>query len=137
MAMVTLFHGSQTDNIDTLEPRNRYVPGGDNAPPPAIYATDLPAYASAHAFPWSTDEGVDLYLEEGRVILEVPKILEERLKKPIFIYTVPAKTFTAVTSDLMGHNFRSMQPVKCIARQRFETVTNAVTFFGGIVKIKI
>lgn len=134
--MVTLFHGSQTDNIVALEPRNRYVPGGDTAPPPAIYATDLPAYASAHAFPWATEEGVDLYLEEGRVILEVPKILEERLKKPIFIYTVPAKTFTAVTSDSMGHNFRSTEPVKCIAKQRFESVTEAVTSFGGTVRIK-
>lgn len=134
--MVSLFHGTQTDNIHTLEPRNRYVPGGESASPPAVYATDLPAYAAAHAFPWSTDEGVDLYLEEERVILEVPKILEERLKKPIFIYTVPAQTFTAVTSDAMGHNFRSTRPVQCVAKQCFASVTEAVTSLGGVVRIK-
>lgn len=134
--MAIFFHGSHTDNIATLEPRYRYVPGGDTAPPPAVYATDIPAYAAAHAFPWSTDEGVDLYLLEGRVMLEVPKSLEGRLKEPIFIYTVPATTFSAVTSDEMGHNFRSTQPVQCIAKQRFESVTEAVTSLGGIVKVK-
>lgn len=134
--MVTLFHGSSTDNITTLEPRTRYVPAGDTASPPSVYATDIPAYASAHAFDWETKDGVDLYLEEGRVILIVPKILEERLKKPIFIYTVPAITFTAVTSDSMGHNFRSTEPVKCVAKQRFESVTEAITSLGGIIKIK-
>ncbi len=136
MATITLFHGTQTDNIEILEPRKRYVPGNDAAPPPAIYATDDGAYASAHAFPWATAEGVDLHFEDSRVVLVVPKVLEERMNKPIFIYTVPADTFQEVTSDPVGHNFRSTESVKCLAKKRFETVTEAVTFFGGTVKLK-
>jgi hypothetical protein len=131
-----LFHGTQTDNIEVLEPRERYVPGTDTAPRPAIYATDVAAYASAHAFPWATAEGVNLYFEQERVVLIVPKALEERLNKPIFIYEVPGDTFQPVTSDELGHNFRSVSPVKCLAKRRFETVTQAITFFGGTVTIK-
>jgi hypothetical protein len=136
MAAITLFHGTQTDNIEVLEPRERYYPGTDTAPRPAIYATDVPAYASAHAFPWATAEGVDLHFEENRVVLEVPKALEERLNKPIFIYTVPGDTFQAVIEDTMGHNFRSTERVRCLAKTRFETVTEAVTSYGGTVIIK-
>ncbi len=136
MTPVTLFHGTQTDNIQTLEPRKRFVPGNDTVTPSAIYATDDPAYASAHAFPWVTAEGVDLYFEENKVVLEVPKNLEERLNKPIFIYEVAGTTFEAVTSDSLGHNFRSVQSVKCLSKRRFETVIEAVATFGGRVTIK-
>ncbi len=136
MAAITLFHGSQTDNIDIFEPRQRYVPGNDKAPRPAIYATDDPAYASAHAFPWATAEGVDLHFENNRVVLMVPKALEERLNKPIFIYTLPGDTFQPVTEDPIGHNFRSTERVKYLAKTRFETVFEAVTSFGGTVIVK-
>jgi hypothetical protein len=136
MAFITLFHGSQTDNIETLEPRKRFVPSNDTAPLAAIYASDHPAYAAAHAFPWFTAEGVNLYFDRKFVVLEVPKMIEERLKQPIFIYTVPANTFEPVASDAVGHNFRSLKPVKCLAKRRFETVIDAVTTFGGTVTIK-
>lgn len=136
MAINILFHGSQTDNIEILEPRKRFVLGKDLSSPFAIYATDHPAYAAAHAFPWATTEGVNLYFNRQQVILEVPKAIEERLKKPIFIYTVPAETFEVVTCDALGHNFRSVKPVRCVAKRRFETVIEAVTSFGGTVTIQ-
>ncbi len=136
MATITLYHGTQTDNIDVLEPRQRYYPGTDTAPRPAIYATDVQAYAAAHAFPWATEEGVDLHFEENQVVLEVPKALEDRLNKPIFIYTIPGDTFQAVTEDEMGHNFRSTERVKCLAKKQFATVIEAVTSLGGTVIIK-
>jgi len=136
MVSTVLFHGSQTDNIEMLEPRKRFVPGTDPSSPFAIYATDHPAYAAAHAFPWATAEGVNLYFNRQQVILEVPKAIEERLKGPIFIYTVPAQTFEVVASDALGHNFRSVKPVQCLAKRRFETVIEAVTSFGGTVTIQ-
>lgn len=136
MTSITLYHGSQTDNITTLEPRKRFIPGNDTAPPAAIYASDHPAYAAAHAFPWATAEGVNLYFDRQQVMLEIPKSLEERLNRPIFIYTVPANTFEPVASDAVGHNFRSVKPVTCLAKRRFETVIDAVTTFGGTVTIK-
>lgn len=136
MASIVLFHGSQTDNIEMLVPQKRFVPGNDTAPPSAIYASDHPAYAAAHAFPWITSEGVNLYFDRKLVVLEVPKNIEERLKKPIFVYTVPADTFEIVASDAVGHNFRSIKPVRCLAKRRFETVIDAVTTFGGTVTIK-
>lgn len=136
MASLTLFHGSQTDNIKTLEPRKCFVPSNDTAPPAAVYASDDPAYAAAHAFPWVTAEGVNLYFDRKLVVLEIPKSIEERLKRPVFIYTVPADTFEPVASDAVGHNFRSVKPVTCLAERRFETVIDAVTTFGGTVTIK-
>jgi hypothetical protein len=136
MAAIALFHGTQTDNIEFLEPRQRYVPGTDTAPRPAIYATDDPAYASAHAFPWATAEGVDLHFEQNRVVLVVPQALKDRLNKPIFIYTVPGDTFQTVFEDSLGHNFRSTERVKCLAKTRFETVIEAVASYGGTVIVK-
>jgi hypothetical protein len=136
MASITFYHGSQTDNIRTLEPRKRFVPSHETAPPAAIYASDHPAYAAAHAFHWTTAEGVRLYFDRLQVMLEVPKSLEERLHRPIFIYTVLADTFEPVASDRVGHNFRSVKPVNCLAKRRFETVIDAVTTFGGTVTIK-
>jgi hypothetical protein len=136
-AIGSYYHSSQTDDIDTLEPRSRYTPGGDKAPPSSVYATDDPAYAATHAFPWATEEGVNLYYDDsGHVKLEVPASIQDRLKQPVFIYEVSSKTFEAVTSDEMGHNFRSVVPVKCLAKRRFENVIAAVTCYGGTVEIK-
>lgn len=61
-----LYHGTLTDNIELLEPRLRYTPGEEEDSPAGIYATDDPAFAAAHAFPWSSLEGIDLHYE-GRI----------------------------------------------------------------------
>jgi hypothetical protein len=135
MASISLYHGSPADNIETLEPRKGYVPGNDDAPPPAVYATDIPALAAAHAWRWSSNDGVDLYLDEGRVVLIVPKRLEERLKNPVFIYEVPAAKFQVVACDDFGHNFRTTEPVKCLAKRRFENVADAISSLGGRVEL--
>ena len=57
--MEYLYHGSTTQNIKRLEPRIRYTPAG-KIDYSAIYASPLAAYAAAHSFPWSSNEGVDL-----------------------------------------------------------------------------
>ncbi len=142
MNLNILFHGSQTDNIGALEPRRRYIPGNEEGAPEGTYATDNPAYAAAHSFPWSSDEGVYLCFERdeenGReyVLLEVPKEIEARMQQPVYIYTVKSDSFSPVVSDLVGHNYRSVESVDCIAKQVFESVTQAVEFHGGRVIIK-
>lgn len=142
MNLNVLFHGSQTDNIGALEPRQRYTPGNEKGSPAGIYVTDNPAYAAAHSFPWSSDEGVDLYFERGEengreyVVLEVPKEIETRMQQPVYIYTVKPDSFSPVVSDPVGHNYRSVESVDCIAKQVFESVTQAVEFHGGRVIIK-
>lgn len=70
------------------------------------------------------------------VVLEVPKNIEERLNQPIFIYHISSERFELLNIPPYGHNYRSLEPVKCIAKQRFETVIEAITHFGGTVKIK-
>lgn len=60
------YHGSSTDGINRLEPRLRYTPGEELDSPASIYASDLPAFAAAHSFPWSSDEGIDLYQDNCR-----------------------------------------------------------------------
>lgn len=141
-ALTCLFHGSQTDSIETLEPRKRYTPGTEVNSPAGIYATNDPAYAAAHAFPWSSSEGIDLYYGSDddetpeHVILEIPQSLEPRLKQPIFIYEVSPENFELLSIPPYGHNYRSLEPAKCIAKQRFETVVEAMNYYGGTVKIK-
>lgn len=137
----SLYHGSQADNIEMLEPRKRYTPG-EIPNSPAIYASDDPAFAAAHAFPWSSSEGIDLYYdhEDGdvkeHVVLEVPEHLLSRLEKPVFIYQVSSEKFESLNIPPYGHNYRSLEATKCIAKQRFDTVIEAIHYFGGTVKIK-
>lgn len=51
-----LYHGSPEGNIKKFELRKNTTPGilGENVKP-AIYATDILAYAVAFGFPWSTN----------------------------------------------------------------------------------
>ena len=66
-----LYHGSSTADITTFIPHIRSTPivHKDN-PKPAIYATDDKAYAAAHAFLWSSDEGFDTYYKDGNIVLQ-------------------------------------------------------------------
>lgn len=141
LAFLKLYHGSQTDNIEVLEPRTRYTPGTEKDSPAGIYASEDPAFAAAHAFPWSSAEGVNLYYDSDEnnssqhVILEVPKSVEARLEQPIIIYEVDAKNFELLNIPPAGHNFRSLEAVKCLAKKRFENVKEAVQHYGGVVRI--
>lgn len=141
MLSLCLYHGSITGNIATLEPRKRYVPGNEKNSPECIYATDDPAFAAAHAFPWTSSEGIDLYYyteDEGveRVYLEIPITLCERLNRPVFIYTLNSKNFTWVQEEVVGRTYRSLEAVQCLSSQRFDTVKEAVETLGGKVIIK-
>ncbi len=86
-----LYHGSTIQNLKVLEPRKRFTPGEDFQEA-VIYATPVPAYAAAHAFPWSSDEGFDLETNDN-IELIVPSSRKERLGIPISIYKVSADSF--------------------------------------------
>lgn len=136
----TLYHGSITENINRLEPRQRFTPGNEQNAPEAIYATDDPAFAAAHAFPWASTEGINLYydedeLNEGRpcVHIEVPSALFERLNQPVTLYTLGSKTFSWVEEEVVGRTYRSLEAVQTLGAQRFNTVTEAIETYGGKV----
>lgn len=135
-----LYHGSSTPGIEILEPRKRYTPGYEQNSPEGIYASDDPAFAAAHAWEWSSNEGILLYYEEDEtqegftyVHLEVPSNIYERLNQTIYIYTLDSRSFTWLKDDVVGRSFRSLESVKCLSCQHFSTVVEAVETFGGKV----
>ena len=81
----TLYHGSATPALTEIEPRSRFIPVGVSEPhlPALVYASDVPAFAAARAFPWSTDEGFELSVSGvGLVTLSVPPQHQHRLQCP-------------------------------------------------------
>lgn len=130
------YHGSSTDGIERLEPRRRYTPGEEFNSPASIYASDLPAFAAAHSFPWATEEGVDLYVDGSVVTIEIPRTLLDRLQQSTYIYTVDATEFSPVESESTGHTFRSTKSVDCLEKTSFKTVIEAIDHYGGRVVIK-
>lgn len=129
------YHGSATDGIECLEPKLRYTPGNELASPPSVYASDLPAFAAAHSFPWSSSEGIQLYVEGTTVIMEISTKIYERLQRKVYIYTVDSSLFSRVESELTGHTFRATIPVECLEKQSFQSVVEAIEYYGGQVVI--
>ena len=73
--MKPIYHGTTKKDLTVIKPFKRYTPGGEDLAdviPPRIYATYEPAYAVAHSFPWSSDDGVDIVVEDGLVAVIVP-----------------------------------------------------------------
>jgi hypothetical protein len=133
----TLYHGTSVAGIEELEPRRRFTPGalGMDAPP-AIYATDDPAYAAAQAFPWSSAEGFDLRYVEGVVVLTVPGEHAPRLEQPICVYELPATSFELLPQVApRGRNYRSLRAVRPISVQAFPTVRAGIERYGGQVRL--
>ncbi len=133
MAINLLFYGSWKGDIEVLKPRQLFFPDTETTSP-AVYATDSQAYAVGRAFAWSARQDVELGFEENRFVLKVPQILEEQLRKPIFLYAVPSDKFQVIEKS--EHDFRATEPVQCLARAWFPTVIDAVVFTGGIVIVK-
>jgi len=128
-----VYHGSSVE-IAELEPRERFTPaeGVGNR----VYASDLPAFAAAHSFPWHSGEGVELDVDEGTAILRVPTRLKERLMVPVFIYTMPSESFNWVPEESTGHTLGTSMSVRPTNVERFNTVEDAITHFGGQVIYK-
>jgi diadenosine tetraphosphate (Ap4A) HIT family hydrolase len=131
-----LYHGSSTDDIERLEPSLRYTPGEELDSPASIYASDLPAFAAAHSFPWSSDEGIDLYVDGTIVTLEILETHFDRLQKATYIYLVADNQFSLLECESSGHTFRTTQPVDCLQKISFPSVVEAIEHYGGRVIIQ-
>ena len=127
-----LYHGSNVPNIETIEPRKRYTPGGQNVPE-RIYAGDLPAFAAAHSFPWGSNEGFDLSTENGKVIFRVPNKFKDRLMQKVYLYKVSSDKFEWTTGEGAGHTYHSQEATKPSDIEEFDSVQEAIEHFGGDV----
>jgi hypothetical protein len=127
--MKYLYHGSTIQDIKRLEPRKRYTPQG-KVDYSAIYATPLQAYAAAHSFPWSTDEGVELDVNENVVNLAIPKSFKERLQVPISIYKLSSEGFEHTEEELTGYTWHTVNPVEVIEEVKYASVEIALKELG-------
>ncbi|HEY1037122.1 MAG TPA: hypothetical protein VGE62_00905 [Candidatus Paceibacterota bacterium] len=128
--MEYLYHGSTIQGLKTLEPRKRHTPSSA-MDYEAIYATPLPAYAAAHSFSWSTDEGVDLNVFSGKdVSLVVPANFKERLQVPISIYKLPADGFEHTADETTGHAWHTKKPTAVLEEVVYPSVEAALAELG-------
>jgi len=91
----------------------------------------LPAYAAAHSFPWSTDEGVGLDVGENSVDLSIPKSLKERLQVPISIYKLSSEGFEHTEEELTGYTWHTVNPVEVIEEVKYPSVEIALKELGA------
>ena len=130
-----LFHGSTVQNLKLLKPVKRYTPDG-KIDYEAIYATPLPAYAAVHAFPWGSNEGFDLDVINGIVEFVVPIEHKTRLNVPVSIYTISLDGFEFTKEEIVGYTWHSVKEVKVIKEEVYNSVIDAVSKFGGVIKYK-
>jgi ABC-type dipeptide/oligopeptide/nickel transport system ATPase component len=124
-----LYHGSTTSGIKVLEPSHRYSPAG-KIEYNAIYATPMKAYAAAHSFPWSSDEGVNLDVVEGKVIFAVPQNFRERLQVPISIYKVSLENFVHTKEEETGRTWHTTQATPVLEEEKYKSVAIALQKLG-------
>lgn len=131
-----LYHGTNLPNIKEFEPRKRLIPGGDKGDVPTrVYAGDNPAFAAAFSFPWSTDDGFELSVDDaGKVIFNVPIKFKDRLNQPVYLYKMSSGQFKPTNGEGVGHSYHTENKVKPIEAQTFKSVQAAIENFGGVVK---
>ncbi len=127
----SLYHGSTQEIAGEIEPRNRFTPAEGMGT--RVYASDLPAFAVGHAFPWHSGEGIDLSINNGKVTLTVPIQYKERLVIPVFIYKISSENFRVTAEEQTGHTFDSDSPIKTESRESFPDIKTAMEHFGGTV----
>lgn len=131
-----LYHGTDLPNIEEFEPRKRLIPGGDKGDVSArVYAGDNPAFAAAFSFPWSTDDGFELSVDDaGKVIFNVPIKFKDRLNQLVYLYKMSSDQFKPTSGEGTGHSYHTENKVKPIEVQTFKSVQAAIENFGGVVK---
>lgn len=132
-----IYHGTVQQGLKTIKPFKRYTPGGADIAdsiPPRIYATFEPAYAVAHSFPWSTDDGVDIAIKAGVVTILIPEHKRSVLEQPVCIYSLPSDTFVFTKEEETGLTYHSDTEVTVIRSQCFGSVSEAMENFGGKIK---
>lgn len=130
--MEFLYHGSITQDLKVLEPRKRYTPAG-KIEYSAVYATPLSAYAAAHAFPWSSDEGFDIDFD-SELVLIVPKEYRARLNVPISIYKVSSRGFQITSEEETGQTWHTTKPVDVLEELKYKSVEEALFQLGGKIR---
>lgn len=135
--MKPIFHGTIKKDLTLIKPFKRYTPGGEalaDSIQPRVYATYNPAYAVAHSFPWSSDDGVDILVKDEMVILVISKDKQNVLTQPVCIYTLPDDTFSHTKEEETGLTYHSLQAVTPINCECFDSVTTAIHHFGGNIR---
>lgn len=133
--MEYLYHGSVVQNIKILEPRKRHTPSA-TIDFSAIYATPLPAYAVTHSFPWTSDEGFDVNVTNGKVEMIVPKEYRERLQVPISIYKVFATDFVHTKDEESGYTWHATCSVPVLEEAKYGSVEDALNKLGCALKFR-
>ena len=136
--MTEIYHGTTQRGLGSIKPFKRFTPGGQGLSggiPPRIYATYVPAFAVAHSFPWSSDDGIDILVEGNTITLVVPKNKQVLLEQGVCIYTLPDSSFNFTEEEETGltyHSAEAVQPSNC---QCFSNVKAAMQYFSGKIKI--
>ncbi len=136
--MKPIYHGTNKKDLTVIKPLKRYTPGGEvlaDSIQPRVYATYSQAYAVAHSFPWSSDDGVDILVRDETVTLVVPNDKQKVLEQLVCIYTLPDDTFSHTREEETGLTYHSLQEVIPADCQCFDSVTSALHYFGGNIKL--
>jgi hypothetical protein len=129
-----LYHASPHPDIALLIPQRRDTPGLQPNSPPAVYASDHPAYAAAHGFRWASAEGFELFFFRSTPVLVVPRFHRQRLFNRVYLYEVAPGCFEQLTNvGPAGHNFCAFVDVAPISVREFESVAAAVEILGGAI----
>lgn len=136
--MGEIYHGTTKQGLSVIKPFKRFTPGGPDLAdhiPPRIYATYNPAYAVAHSFPWSSEDGVGIILENDMVTMIVPKDKQQILEQSVCVYTLPDDGFTYTEEEEMGLTYHSIKDVMPTYCKCFDSVTVALQHFGGRIQV--
>ncbi len=136
--MTHIYHGTIVQNLQVLEPHKRYTPGGEVAGesiPARVYASYNKAYAVAHSFPWSSDEGIDIQVHDEVVELLIPRGKEKVLDQEICIYALPDDTFVHTKEEATGLTYHSEVAVPVRDCECFLNVREAMEKCGGKVMV--
>lgn len=136
--MKHIYHGTIQKDLVTIKPFKRFTPGGEDladAIPPRIYATYEPAFAVAHSFPWSSEDGIDIITDGDAVTIVVPKDKQAVLKQAIYIYTLPDSSFSFTTEEETGLTYHSESELVPTEHRCFPSVIKAMEFYGGKIEL--
>src|SRR4051812_15559937 len=121
------------EGIREFEPRSKATPQGLDLGP-AVYSSPLPAFAAAHGFRWSSNEGFTLYVVDCEVVFKVPERFRYRLLVPVYLYELPPDHFEITPEETTGWTFHSRMKVVPLDVRKFGSVEEAIFSFGGHVK---
>ena len=68
--------------------------------------------------------------------MEIPLPVYERLLRKTYIYVVDSNQFSLVECESTRHTFRATNNVNCLEKVSFESVVEAIEYYGGQVVIK-